>query len=246
VYVISPYTIDTKEGSPAPVLPIVCPLHSTDDHDCRIKNSHRRFRKTGPEFSLFVVVCKEHNIGFTLYPPGYYPYSRHSLAPVSFDGSLLVEQKDNHRFSGTLFDAPLDAAAGNVWCQESTENSLMPRLTTQNRHLGRIARLFGIGADGEPRQREEVSEILMVPGQLLHDCSASLPDATALKIKGTIISRILNRIPFLTSIFERLVEVGAGAGLWPSPLFCNPCDHGLHPTPFHPVRTRGAPDKKWG
>ena len=203
-------------------------------------------RKTGPSFSLFVVVCKAHNIGFTLYPPGYYPYSRHILAPVSADGSLLVEQTNQHRFSGTLFDAPLDAAAGNIWCQESTEDSLTPRLTTQNRHLGRIARLFGIGADSEPQQREEVAQILMLPGQLLHDCSAALPAATAIKIKGTIISRILDSIPFFATIFARLVELGAGAGLWPPPLFCNRRDHMLHQTPFHPVRTRGAPDKKWG
>ena len=246
MYVISPYTIDTKEEYPTPALPTVCPLHSTDDRDCRIKKSHRRFRKTGPEFSLFVVVCKEHNIGFTLYPPGYYPYSRHTLAPVSADGSLLTEQTGTHRFSTTFFDAPLDAAAGNVWRQESTENSLTPRLTTQNRHLERIARLFGIGVDSEARQREEVSQLLMVPGQLLHDCSTSLSAAAAIKAKGTIICRILNRIPLLRTIFERLVELGAGAGLWPPPLFCSPGDHGLQPTPFHPVRTRGAPYKKWG
>jgi len=217
-----------------------------DDRACRIKNSHRRARKTGPEFSLFVVVCKEHNIGFTLYPPGYYPYSRHTLAPVFSDGTLTAEQTDNHRFTGTLFDAPIDAATGNVWRQEGTENSLTPRRTTQNRHLKRIAELFGIRADGEGRQREEVSEILMVPGQLLHDCSVSLSSTSAIKLKGTIITRILDQLPFVTTIFQRLAEVGAGAGLWPPPLFCNPRDRRLHPTPFRSVRTRGAPYKKWG
>lgn len=221
-------------------------MHSTDGHNCRIKISHRRLRKTGPEFPLFVMVCKEHNIGFTLYPPGYYPYSRHTLAPVSADGSLLVEQTDNHRFSGTLFDAPLDAAAGNVWCQESTEDSLTPRLTTQNRHLEGIARLFGIGADDEPRHREEVSQILMVPGQLLHDSATSLKNGSGTRDKGTTISRILDHIPVYGTIFERLAEVGAGAGLWPTPLFCSPRNSLLHPTPFHPIRTRGSPDKKWG
>lgn len=222
-------------------MPSICPLHSTDDHDCRIGISHRRLRKTGPDFSLFVMVCREHNIGFTLYPPGYYPYSRHTLAPVSPDGSLLVEQTD-HRFSGTLFDAPLDAAAGNIWYQESTENSLTPRLTTQNRHLERIAWLFGIEGDGETRQREEVSQILTISGQLLHDCTASLQDVFSPMIKGTIICRILDKIPFFVNIFERLVEIGAGSGLWPAPLFCNPRGL-LHPTQFHPVRTRGAPEK---
>lgn len=242
---ISPYTIDTETGLLSPVLPCICPLYSIDDHNCKIKISHRRLRKTGPGFSLFVVVCKVHNIGFTLYPPGYYPYSRHTLAPVSADGSLLVDKAGGHRFSDTLFDAPLHAAAGNVWCQESTENSLNPRLTTQNRHLERIVRLFGIVADGQPRQREEVSQILMIPGQLLHDCSAALQDIVSPRIKGTIICRILDEIPFFISIFERLVEIGAGAGLWPTPLFCNPRGL-LQPTPFHPVRTRGSPEEKWG
>ncbi len=222
-------------------MPTVCPKHFVDDHDCRIKNSHRRFRKTGPEFPLFVVVCKEHDIGFTLYPPGFYPYGRQKLAQVSADGSLVVEE-DSHRFSDTLFDAALDAAVGDVWHQESTNNSLTPRLTTQNRHLDRIIRLFGIGGDEKPRQREELSQILMIPGQLLHDCTASLQDIISPRLKGKIICRILDKIPFFVNIFERLVEIGAGAGLWPTPLFCK--SRGLlQLTPFHPVRTRGAPEK---
>lgn len=225
------------------MLPTACPLHSTDDQDCRIRINHLRNRKTGPEFPLFVLVCKEHNIGFTLYPPGYYPHSRHTLAPVSPDGSLLVQQRDSHRFSGTLFDAPLDAAAGNVWQQESTENSLTPRLTTQNRHLERIARLFGIGEESAPRQQEEVSQILMVSGQLLHDSTVLLKNGCGTIKRGTIISRILDQIPVYMTIFERLVEVGAAAGLWTTPLFCSPRHLTLHKTPFHPVRTRGSPVK---
>lgn len=203
-------------------------------------------RETGPKFPLFVVVCKEHNLGFTLYPPGYYPYSRQTLAPVSADGRLLAEKTDEHRFSTTLFAAPLEAAAGNVWLQESVAGSMQPRRTTQKRHLERIARLFGFGEDGNARHREEVSQILMVSGQLLHDCSTLLATATALKTRGRIITKILNRIPLLATIFERLAEIGAGARLWQPPLFCRPGVHGLHPSPFHPVRTRGAPEKKWG
>jgi len=193
-----------------------------------------------------VLVCKEHSIGFTLYPPGYYPYSRHTLAPVSPDGGLLVKQRDSHRFSGTLFDASLDAAAGNIWCQESTENSLAPRITTQNRHLERIARLLGIGVDSEPRQREEVSQILMVPGQLLYDSTISLKNGCGTRNRGIIISRVLDQIPVYMTIFERFVEVGAAVGLWPTPLFCSPRHLILHKTPFHPIRTRGSPVKKMG
>jgi len=162
---------------------------------------------------------------------------------VSPDGSLLVKQRNSHRFSGTLFDASLDAAAGNIWCQESTENSLAPRLTTQNRHLERIARLLGIGVDSKPWQQEEVSQILMVPGQLLYDSTVLLKNGCGTGNRGTIISRIVDQVPVYMSIFERLVEIGAGAGLWPTPLFCSPHHLTLNKTPFYPVRTRGSPDK---
>lgn len=191
------------------------------------------------------MVCQEHKIGFTLYPPGYYPYSRHILAPVSPDGKLLVEPTDQHRFSGTLFDASLDASVENIWPKETVEGSMQPRLTTQNRHLERIARLFGIGVNGNSRQREEVSQILMISGQLLHDCAASWQDVFSPRNKGTVICKILGAIPFFVNIFERLTEIGSGAELWPSPLFCTP-DSLLRPTRFHTVRTRGAPEKKRG
>jgi len=164
---------------------------------------------------------------------------------VSPDGSLLIE-KERHIFSGTLFDAPLEAAKGNIWHQESTENSLTPRLATQNRHLERIASLFGIGKDCEPGQREEVSQILMVPGQLLYDSTVLLKNGCGTGNRGTIISRIVDQIPVYMSIFERLVEVGAAAGLWPTPLLCSSRHLTLNQTPFHPVRTRGSPDKNRG
>ena len=239
---VSPYSID-EDGTLFPVLPNVCPLHFPGDHGCKIKVSHRRFRQTGPGFPLFVVVCREHNKGFTLYPPGYYPYSRHTLAPVSPDGRQLRERTDSHKLSGTIFDAAIDAAAKFVWCQESTINSLTPRLWTQNRHLERIARLLGIGTDSNKRQREEVSQILMVPGQLLDNCTAAFSDACGIRTKGTAITEIINQIPFSTSLFEQFAEIGAGAGLWPAPLFCDPIRQSLHPTTFYSIRTRGSPNK---
>lgn len=241
-FVVSPYTIN-NEGSLSPVLPDVCPLHTTDGHTCKIKINHRRERKTGPSFSLFVILCREHNKGFTLYPPGYYPFSRHTLAPVAPDGCQLAERTDNHRFSGTIFDAALDAEAGLAWCQESSINSLTPRFTTQTRHLERAVQLFGIGSGNNAPQREEVAQIMMIPGQLLHDSTAALNDVSGIKAKGTAISTILNQIPVTATLFERLSEIGAGAGLWPTPLFCDPTRRSLHPTPFRAIRTRGSPNK---
>lgn len=225
------------------MLPTTCPLHSPGERDCNLKISHQRARSTGPEFPLFVLVCKEHRIGFTLYPPGYYPYSRHTLAPVSHDGCKLINKTAANKFSGTIFDAALDAAKKNFWSKESKKGSLTPRLWTQGQHVKRIAKLLSIETEKNERQREEVSQILQVPGQLLHDSTIAFRDAAGIEGRGAIISAILKQITCCTTLFERLAEVGAGAGLWPTPLFCEPVHRILVTSPFHAMRTRGSPNK---
>jgi hypothetical protein len=240
--VISPYTAD-EEGDFCPELPRVCPLQYSNKKECKIKISHHRVRKTGPCFPLFVMVCKEHNIGFTLYPPGYYPYSRHTLAAVSPEGIEITEKAEGHRLSGTIFDAAIDAAAKVFWCKESMIDSLTPRLWTQKYHLKRISRLLGIETDFNKQHREVVSQILMVPGQFLHDCAVALKNDSSIVAKGSAILKIINQIPCFSSLFERLVEIGANAGLWPSALFSDPVVHSLHHSQFYSLRTRGSPSK---
>ena len=231
-------------------MPNVCPLHATDPdgYACKIEFNHLRDRKTGPQIPLFVMVCDEHHIGFTLYPPGFYPYSRHTLAPVAPNGSQLIEQSDCNSFTGTIFDAALDAMGGLVWDRESSTGSQTPRFITQCRHIERIAQLLGIGPEQNVIQREETSQILTVPGQLLHDCASKFnhtPNIPTVIYKGTIISNILEEIPITATIFERLAEIGAGAGLWPAPFFCNPTKN-IQRSPFSSIRTRGSPSKKRG
>lgn len=230
-------------------MPNVCPVHAADPDGCacKIGFDHLRDRKTGPQFPLFVMVCEEHGIGFTLYPPGFYPYSRHTLAPVAPGGNRLVVQSGCNSFTGTIFDAAIDAKGELFWDRESANGSLGLRFTTQCRHIERIAQLLGIGLGQDAIQREETAQILMVPGQLLHDCTTKFNDSptTPIVVKGTIISDILEEIPVTATIFERLAEIGAGAGLWPTPFFCNPANH-VQPSPFSSIRTRGSPSKKRG
>ncbi len=243
-FIVSPYLLDDK-GSFSPILPTACPLYAADPDVCvcKIGISHLRDRKTGPQFPLFVMVCKEHHIGFTLYPPGCYPYGRHALAPVAPDGSQLIDQSDCNSFTGTIFDAALDAKGGIVWDRESVTGSHTPRFITQGRHIERIAQLLGIGSGQDFVQREETAQILMVPGQLLHDCATKFNDTPNIPIviyKGTIISNIIEEIPISATIFERLAEIGAGAELWPAPFFCNPAKN-VQRSPFSSIRTRGSP-----
>jgi hypothetical protein len=66
--------------------------------NCRIKRQARRKRKTGPAFALDVLLCHTHGCSFTVYPPGYGPYERQSLAPLSPSGEpLQAEASQNER-----------------------------------------------------------------------------------------------------------------------------------------------------
>jgi hypothetical protein len=189
--------------------------------------------------------CTTHDRGFTLYPPGYYPYSRHTLAPVDPEGNLLTVSGDPPLFTGTLFNAALDASAGIAWPRASEENSLMPRFSTQMRHLRRAAVLLGLDPASEPRHREEAAEILQVPGQIIHDHARQiLQPNIGYQAYGKAIRAVLAQTPCVATIFERLAEVGAGAGLWAAPFFLD--RQTLRPSLFRRVRTRGSPKEKKG
>ncbi|MCP4125180.1 MAG: hypothetical protein GY751_25895 [Bacteroidetes bacterium] len=240
VYVISPYSTNS-EGKTIPELPQHCPY--CDDQSCKIVVDHLRERKTGPCLPLYVMRCKTHGVGFTLYPLGYYPYSRHTLAPVDMEGNRLTRSDDDiSLFAGTLFEAATDAANGIPWQHESNAGYLKPRFPTQIRHIQRAAILLGIAPGTEQHLREETAQILAIPGQLLNDTTNQINLPTCgYKCCGKEICSILPCIPAGT-LFERLAEAGASGGLWPTPIFLT--SNILQSSPFHRVRMRGSPKKK--
>ncbi len=183
--------------------------------------------------------CKTHGIGFTLYPPGYYPYSRHTLAPVDMEGNRLTRSDDDTSlFVGTLFEAAADAANGILWQSESNDGLLKLRLPTQIRHIQRAATLLGIDPDTEQYLREETAQILTIPGQLLNDTINQINLSTcAYQSWGKEICRIVQDIPTET-LFERLAEAGASAGLWAVPFFL--INNMFQPSTFRRVRMRGS------
>ncbi len=235
-----PYAAN-KEGLIVPELPTSCPCCTNEL--CEIGVDHQRERKTGPGFPLYVMRCKTHALGFTLYPYGYYPYSRHTLVPVDIEGNQLTKSDANSSLLiGTLFEAAEDAADGIQWQIGSNEGSLQPRYLTQLRHIQRAAILLGIDPDTGEYRREEAAQILTVAGQLLHDTSNQINLSTCgHQCYGEGICNIFQCIP-TGMLFERLAEAGAIAGLWPTPIFLvnNKPELSL----FHRVRTRGSPKKK--
>jgi hypothetical protein len=240
VYVVSAYHAD-NEGNLIPELPDLGPCHHWDQRPCKLGIDHYRDRKSGPGFPISVIRCRTHQKGFTIYPPGFVPYARQPLTPVAPDGHLTTATSGAPLFTGTYFDAALDAAAGRFWPRESTSDSLSARYGTQKRHLSRALLLLGIQPGLHARLREEAAQILAVPGQLLHDSAALIQAHPNYHNQGKAICHVLDVLKPSASLFERLADAGAGVCLWPALQLWDPRQKILRLSPFRPIRTRASP-----
>jgi len=240
VYVVSAYYADS-EGKLIPELPDLGPCQHWDQRPCKLCIDHYRNRKSGPCFPISVIRCSTHQKGFTIYPPGFVPYARQQLAPVAPDGHLITTKSGAQLFTGTYFDAALDAAAGHFWPSESTSGSLSARYCTQKRHLSRALLLLGIQPGLHGRLREEAAQILAVAGQLLHDSAALIQAHPSYHHQGKAICHVLNALEPSASLFERLADVGAGVCLWPALQLWDPRRKILRLSPYRPIRTRASP-----
>lgn len=185
--------------------------------------------------------CLTHGIGFTLYPPGFTPYGRKPIAPVGPDGAIMVQHGDGHPFEGTYFDAAIDAQKGHLWPAESYVGNQESLYQTQRRQLEWIAMLFGLDEFIDERMRERIARILPVPGQTIHDNAVRFQKNSSSCISGDCICSVLNKIPLSSSIFERLAEAGADAGLWPRHLTWDQTTGSYRSFPFRRMRTRASP-----
>ncbi len=143
LYVIAPYR-PGPNGDFIPDFPSYGPCNDRDEHECDLDIDHYRHRKQGPGPSLCVMRCSTHEKGFTIYPPGWFPYGRKALAPVALDGSRISSEDGARGFAGTYFDAALDAVNKSAWPRQSDTGSIEPRFATQSRHLERSSFLLGI------------------------------------------------------------------------------------------------------
>lgn len=223
-------------------MPKVCPFHEQGHPSCKLSFDHMRERKTGPCFPVYVMRCASHKLGFTIYPPGHVPYGRQRIAPVAPDGSLAQEEvKPEQQFEGTLFDAALDAARGQLWDSESDHGSHTSRFSTQLNHLHRCAILFGLLPCLDPAIREEISQLLSIPGQLLHDKTRSIAEDRSCKNLGRHICGTLKILAKGRLLFELLAEAGTVTGLWHAvQLWCGKLQNWRFSL-FHNLRTRASP-----
>lgn len=226
-----------------PEFPSNGPCEKWDDCPCKIYRDHYRERKTGPEFPILVVRCVHHKVSFTIYPVGFTPFGRSSIAPVAPDGRLTIDGDGSDQFVGTYFDAALDAAKPFAWWhqyQEEKKSTLS--FITQTRHLKRICTWLGIDPCNDQEQCEAVIRLLDVPGQLLHDSARTIYENAGFRNRGVAICNILNAIALRSSLFERLAVLGKEIGLWPSLSIWDCSNLCFRLSPFQAKEDRLSPD----
>jgi hypothetical protein len=186
--------------------------------------------------------CGTHEIGFTLYPPGYTPWGRRPWVGEGIVAKVENDVKDNAEwFRSTYFEAALDAAQRVFWPREKTSDSdfATPSDLTQECHLSRSIRLLGINQ--EPSMREVFAQLLRLPGQTLNDAARIIGQAPNRANPGRAVCTVLEAIPLtLTRIFEHLAICGAAVGLWPPPHVWRPALRRLLRRAFPAGRTQAA------
>ena len=218
VYVASAY--HTDKGTPAR-LPDTCPYGLQDGSSCKISLNHKRVRATGPSF-VYVAQCQPHHKAFSIYPPGYAPYGRKAIVgTIAPDGNLIILDGDDalEPFRQTIFDAVADAANDKIWshsCHAGPENQ---RFSTQLRQVIRSVIMLGLSPEQVP-QRSVVTEILNVPGQLLHENAGIILDQkSTIRDAGQAVCNILEKLSAQAqagiNVFLQLAICGHLAGLWP-------------------------------
>ena len=105
-----------------------CPVDGLLTGFCRIVSNGWRGRKCGPFRRLKLFICRTHSLGFTVYPLGLTPYSRHSFLDFP-----------------NYFGAVSDAIRRCKWPEAAALAGCT--FKTQKRHIKRWTLLFGI----EPR-----------------------------------------------------------------------------------------------
>ena len=241
-------------------MPAYGPCGLGDEGACRLVLDHCRPRTTGPCFPLAVLRCMSHDLGFTLYPPGHVPYGRRAIAPVAADGSLVrgddaeAEADDGHEedgqavppkalaFSGTIFDAALDAARGRIWQRGHLPGGTDRWWSTQGRWIERALLLLGLDPTQSVALRHDVAELLAIDTLMLHELAGHLGKQVGYRRRGQAICQVLAALPLVSAFLaERLENCGQLSGLWGMPLRWDPHARALRSQPFRLVDTRAPP-----
>jgi len=203
-------------------IPARCVWCEGGANDCNVSLHLWRHRDTGPCHSLAVVKC-HHGPAFTLYPPGYGPYKRKAVAPMSPTGEVVgVGDNDEGAedagpaYAGTVHGAAIDASRGERWPRDSPADDPRRR-RTQDRHIAQSAMLLGLSNDFEEKAVLDIAGCLCVPYLALSDLRNSYNSALTYRERGAAIVSTLGLIPVDRTLGNRLLQSGFVGGLWGRP-----------------------------
>jgi hypothetical protein len=242
-FIVATYSVDVR-GEFVPEIPLVClgggnsgPAGSNGMESCSIGLHHRRSRKTGPGFPLFVVRCRTHGVAFTVYPPGHVPYGRVAVAPVDVGGRPLCAPVEPDRLASlpvragpdpakeelarrpmawgvTLFRAVEDAANGVSWPRSEGDGFEVWR--TQRRRIALSAALLGLTevhgkAAADPG-------LLGVPALTRLEAGAAYARAEGYRGRGRAVMPVLRELESCGArTLELVLAAGYSAGVWGRP-----------------------------
>lgn len=187
--------------------------------------------------------CRRHG-HFTLYPMGYLPYSRTSVAPVNVAGdpvrSTSAERQDTlATWRGTIFEVPLRAGHVSWWYRDLGADAVSRRQTL------RAGAVLGLNPDIGVLQVEQIRAELRLPG--LDHVQARSAYATSKDHVGRAraIVPLLALLTIEPLLCGRILRAGALAGTWGSPQVLSRPPTGSWPTPPEalsaPIPGSGAP-----
>jgi hypothetical protein len=110
------HTYQDSRLRPTPIS--FCPESLNGHQKCEIKDRGWYSRKTGPEIQLKICRCLVHDISFSIYPPGYGPYERRAIMPISYNGNPIdfdldfEDARDESHEDSEVVETPMSQPRG--------------------------------------------------------------------------------------------------------------------------------------
>lgn len=164
--------------------------------------------------------CVTHKVSFTVYPPGWIPYSRKALLFVDYSGCEVETENGCYQGASTVFEAAADAAAGKLWPEEvqlgpSPETGLLPQSRrTQRRHIAGALTLFELNACATQRDREVVARLMNIAVSTLEAGAKKIRDGPTLICSGMEAVQVLEQLQAIRLRMTGLLTLGTNQGFW--------------------------------
>ena len=211
-------------GGLLPDKPEACPGDEEDKPQlCKIHRDGRRVRKCGPGFMLCVFQCIVHERRFTVYPPGWTPYSRKPIAALDHLGRMVSNVNGDATWDGTEFDALLAASRSEIWPEElslgpdDVKDPQSQSKKTQHRHIAGAMQLLCLDTKSTDKDREAVARTLRLPYIFISEIFERIRAGPTMTTRGKLGVEILSRLPAQQHTVFSLFTTGQNRGFWGAP-----------------------------